>query len=101
MSAPTTSGSSDPISIEKSTERFRILAELNELHLKLKSVKEGNVADYIPELAKQNPDHFGICVVMGDGQIYEVGDCNIPFTLQSASKPFLHGMALEDHGREF
>ena len=100
MTALPNQNSSDAISIEQSTERFRILGELNELHLKLKDLKAGNVADYIPELAKQNPDHFGICVVMRDGQIYEVGDCNVPFTLQSASKPFLYGMALEDHGRE-
>jgi len=73
---------------------------LNELHTKYKPVREGAVANYIPELAKANPDWFGISVVTVDGSVYEVGDHGVPFTIQSVSKPFVYGMALEDHGRE-
>lgn len=74
---------------------------LNDLHAKYKSLKEGEVANYIPELAKVDPENFGICVVTVDGQIFEVGDTSKPFTIQSASKPFVHGLTLEDCGREF
>ncbi len=90
----------ESISVRQSTERFRLLAGLNELHLRYRALGEGAVANYIPELAKANPDWFGICAVTTDGQIYEVGDFDRRFTIQSISKPFVYGLALEDHGRE-
>jgi glutaminase len=73
---------------------------LQELHARFKTFDEGQVANYIPELAKANPDWFGISVVSVDGQMVDVGDFEIPFTIQSVSKPFMFGLALEDHGRE-
>ncbi len=33
------------------------------------------------------------------GTVYEVGDSRQPFTIQSISKPFVYGLALEDNGR--
>lgn len=74
---------------------------LNDLHLKYKPLREGIVANYIPELAKVNPDLFSICVITVDGQVYEVGDYNQLFTIQSISKVFVYGLALEDHGRDY
>ena len=35
-----------------------------------------------------------------DGQVVEVGDYQQLFSIQSISKPFMFGLALEDHGRE-
>ena len=58
------------------------------------------VATYIPELAKADPDWFGICLATTDGHVYEVGDTRQPFTIQSISKPFVYGLALEDRGAE-
>ncbi|HIK08475.1 MAG TPA: glutaminase A [Trichormus sp. M33_DOE_039] len=74
---------------------------INELHAKYKSLQEGMVANYIPELAKVNPDLFSICIVTVDGQVYEVGDSQQLFTIQSISKVFAYGLALEDHGRDY
>jgi len=91
---------SESISVRQSTERFRILAALNELHLKYRELDEGMVADYIPELARALPQSFSVCVVTADGQVYEVGDYDQRFTIQSISKPFVYGMALQDRGRE-
>lgn len=72
---------------------------LKELHDKFLPVDSGEVATYIPELAKANHDWFGICLVTATGSVYEVGDSRIPFTVQSISKPFAYGLALEDQGR--
>jgi glutaminase len=74
---------------------------LNDLHEKYQLLSDGAVADYIPELAQAKPEWFGICVVTTDGQVFEVGDCDKLFTIQSISKAFVFGLALEDHGREY
>lgn len=73
---------------------------VDRLHAEYAAVHEGQVATYIPELAKANPGEFGISVVTADGRIFEAGDCDRRFTIQSISKPFTFGMALEDVGRE-
>jgi glutaminase len=74
---------------------------LTDLHEKYQSFNEGVVANTIPELALAKPEWFGISVVSPDGQIFEVGDCNPLFTIQSIAKIFVYGLALEDHGREY
>ncbi|MEM6255102.1 MAG: glutaminase A [Cyanobacteria bacterium P01_D01_bin.156] len=73
---------------------------LEKLHQMYVSVDQGNLASYIPELSKANPDWFGISIVTTDGRVFNVGDTNQKFTIQSISKIFSHGLALEDHGRE-
>ncbi|MBN3922311.1 glutaminase A [Nostoc sp. NMS4] len=78
-----------------------LLAFLYELHSQYKSLREGAVAKYIPELAKANPDLFSICIVTVDGQVYKVGDYEQLFTIQSISKVFAYGLALEDHGLDY
>jgi glutaminase len=61
---------------------------------------DGAVANYIPELSKANPVHFGISVATIDGHVYETGDSAVPFTIQSISKPFVFALALEQLGPE-
>src|SRR5258708_8400128 len=62
------------------------------------SENSGSVADYIPELSKADPDHFGISLATIDGHVYEVGDTGIPFTIQSISKAFVFALALDTLG---
>ncbi len=66
----------------------------------VRSLDEGELADYIPELAAVAPDSFGICIATVDGYVYEIGDSRIPFTIQSISKPFTYALALADRGSE-
>src|SRR5215468_7756277 len=75
-----------------------LLRFLDECHRKFASDKAGAVADYIPELSKADPDHFGISLATLDGHVYEVGDSKIPFTIQSMSKPFVFALALDTLG---
>ncbi|MFQ3619228.1 MAG: glutaminase A [Cyanobacteriota bacterium] len=86
-------------SIQAVTSPFR--AYLSDLHAKYKPLNTGKVADYIPELTQARPEWFGICVVTTDGRVFDVGDCDQVFTIQSISKAFVYGLALEDHGREY
>src|SRR5258705_3038573 len=69
------------------------------LHERFQNLDDGAVATYIPELAVADPAWFGIGVATADGYVYEVGDTRQPFTIQSISKPFVYGLALEDCGK--
>ncbi|WP_341530484.1 glutaminase A [Nostoc sp. UHCC 0302] len=99
---------STPIKLEALLDKPNINKSVNSrfhnyligLHQKYQSLKEGLLADYIPELQKANPEWFGISIVTTDGQIYQIGDYQQTFTIQSISKPFVYGMALENYGRE-
>jgi glutaminase len=73
---------------------------IEQIYHKYKPCTEGQVATYIPELAKADPNSFGIVIMTTDGQVFQVGDIDRRFTIQSISKVFTYGMALEDHGCE-
>src|SRR5262245_19337943 len=60
----------------------------------------GALANYIPELTKADPKHFGIALATTDGHVYEAGDSQAPFTIQSVSKAFVFALALETVGAE-
>src|SRR5262249_32651905 len=83
----------------KSDSPSPVMDYLRHLHRVHADIKEGKVATYIPELAKADPDWFGICLVTASGAVYEAGDSSQLFTIQSISKPFVYGLALEDNGR--
>ena len=81
------------------------LHELYERHLPL---AKGSVATYYepgreyyePGLAGETANTFGIAIAALDGELHCVGDHDQPFALQSIAKVFVHGLALEDHGRD-
>jgi glutaminase len=75
-----------------------LLRFLDACHAEFFAETGGAVADYIPELGKADPDHFGISLATLDGHVYEVGDTKIPFTIQSISKPFVFALALDTLG---
>jgi glutaminase len=75
-----------------------LLRFLSDCHADFSRETGGAVADYIPELGKADPDHFGISLATLDGHVYEVGDTKIPFTIQSVSKPFVFALALDTLG---
>lgn len=58
----------------------------------------GEMADYIPELANVDPDRLAITLVTAEGAVYSVGDDDVEFTIQSISKPFVYGLALQERG---
>ena len=60
--------------------------------------REGAVASYIPELSKASPDDFGLAIGTVNGQLFAVGDTEVPFTMQSVSKAFAFCLALEVAG---
>lgn len=62
---------------------------------------KGEVASYIPELAKANPNALGICVTTLDGDEYFAGEYDTKFTIQSISKVITLMLAILDNGTEY
>ncbi len=58
----------------------------------------GKVADYIPGLARIDPNQFGIAVTMADGAMHVAGDAGTSFSIQSISKVFALTMAVGKSG---
>lgn len=77
-----------------------VAAYLDALAADLRPLRDGKPATYIPELGKADPDLFGIAIATVDGQIYAAGDAGHRFTIQSISKPFSYGHALDRLGRD-
>ncbi|XP_065344178.1 glutaminase liver isoform, mitochondrial-like isoform X1 [Cloeon dipterum] len=73
---------------------------IEEFYWRCKNNTEGKVAGYIPQLARMNPDYWGVSVVTIDGQRFSIGDTSVPFTLQSCSKPLTYAIALDQLGAD-
>lgn len=54
----------------------------------------GDVATYIPELARVDSSLFGLAVISADGEVAAAGDCDTLFSIQSISKVFTLTLAL-------
>jgi len=78
----------------------QIDAALKDAHAKYLTLQEGKNADYIPALAKVDPNIFGIVLVTVDGKVYSVGDITSEVSIQSISKVFNMARVIEDLGPE-
>ncbi|XP_053508463.1 glutaminase 2b isoform X1 [Ictalurus furcatus] len=73
---------------------------INQIYNRAKQQHEGQVADYIPHLAKFSPSLWGISLCTVDGQRHSTGDTKVPFCLQSCVKPLEYAIAVHEHGTE-
>src|SRR5436190_4027612 len=67
-------------------------------YAKFKDLKEGKNADYIPALAKVDPNLFGIALVTVDGKVYTAGDIKTEVSIQSISKVFTAAQVIQEQG---
>jgi glutaminase len=67
-------------------------------HAKFRTLKEGKNADYIPALAKVDPNLFGIAVVTADGKVFSAGDVKTEVSIQSISKVFTMAQVIQEQG---
>jgi len=75
-----------------------INAALDAAYAKYKDLKEGANADYIPALAKVDPNLFGIALVTATGEVYTKGDVSGEVSIQSISKVFTMARVIEESG---
>lgn len=73
---------------------------INAAYSNYKGLQEGAVADYIPALAKVDPDIYGIAIVTPDGEMYTAGDIKSEVSIQSISKVFTLALVLDEMGPE-
>ncbi|XP_036670199.3 glutaminase liver isoform, mitochondrial isoform X1 [Drosophila suzukii] len=72
--------------------------DIEDIYNRCKTNTLGKLADYIPQLSRYNPDSWGLSICTIDGQRFSIGDVEVPFTLQSCSKPLTYAIALEKLG---
>jgi glutaminase len=77
-------------------DKADIEAALNAAIAKYKTLQEGANADYIPALAKVDPNIFGIALVTPDGQVFTAGDVKSEVSIQSISKVFTAALVMEE-----
>jgi glutaminase len=86
----------------------RINQRLDELYRRHLSLHDDEVVGYYesgagyhkPEVLDEEQERFSICLATTNGQVFVAGDHDRPFALQSISKMFVYGLALETCGRE-
>jgi glutaminase len=67
-------------------------------YAKFRNLAEGKNADYIPALAKVDPNLFGIALVTTDGKVYTAGDVKTEVSIQSISKVFTMAQVIQEQG---
>lgn len=75
-----------------------VLSYLRQVHADLEGLRDGVPYSLGDPRTAVDPDDFGIALATVDGYVYEVGDTEKAFLLQSISKPFSYGLAFADHG---
>ncbi|XP_022102743.1 glutaminase liver isoform, mitochondrial-like [Acanthaster planci] len=76
-------------------------AQVDRLYEEIKMNTSGELATYIPQLARQNPNHWGVALCTIDGQRHSVGNTTVPFSLQSCSKAPIYAEVLTRHGANY
>jgi glutaminase len=75
-------------------------AAVDSAYNQFKTLKEGKNADYIPALAKVDPNLFGIALITADGKVFTAGDIKTEVSIQSISKVFTMAQVIQEQGPE-
>lgn len=70
--------------------------DLDDLRSRVLQEDGGAVDESIPELADADPELCAVAVVLPDGTVRTSDQADVPFSVQSAVKPFLFALALLD-----
>jgi glutaminase len=73
---------------------------LTQIYQDILPMETGDVARYIPQLARVDPKYLGISVCTVDGQTFDIGDTDVGFCVQSTCKPITYCIALEKVGED-
>jgi len=65
-----------------------------------RTLNEGKNADYIPALAQVPSSYFGVAAATADGKVYEAGDSDKLFSIQSISKVYTMALVMQESGEQ-
>jgi len=92
MVLPSTADAAD-----RQARQFQRLVD--EAHARYKGLSDGKNADYIPILTTVPSELFAVVIVDGsDGKVYQAGDADYKFSIQSVSKPFTAALVMAQQG---
>ena len=94
------SGVEQHVSTGSLPPRERIAEVLEEAFAFAMESSDGSVADYIPELARADPELLGVCLANVRGDTLPAGDADVEFSIQSISKAFVYALACEELGHD-
>lgn len=75
-------------------------AKIEDLFERCRKNEGGDVASYIPQLARVSPDKYALSACTVDGQRFSLGDAADRFCIQSTCKPTNYAIARDLLGRE-
>ena len=75
-------------------------AFLQDLLASCRDERGGKLTEYLPEFPTTDPETFAVAVATVEGEVVHAGDHGHVMTLQSMSKPFIYGLALDRLGRQ-
>jgi glutaminase len=78
----------------------QLKAAVDKAHAATLGVTGGKNADYIPALAKVDPNIFGVALVTVDGRVFTSGDIKSEVSIQSISKVFTLALVLSQRGSQ-
>jgi glutaminase len=82
---------------DRQARQFQRLVD--EAHARYKGHTEGKNADYIPILATIPSDLFAVVIVdASDGKVFQAGDADYKFSIQSIAKPFTAALVMAQQG---
>jgi glutaminase len=87
-----------PVALAQAPFGSSVDAAMKAAYDKYKGLQEGKNADYIPALAKVDPNIYGIALVGVDGKVYSAGDVKSEVSIQSISKVFTLAKVIEEQG---
>ncbi|MGE4242674.1 glutaminase A [Ramlibacter sp.] len=73
---------------------------LDDLLVRFRPLTDGSINGASEALGDTEPERFGVALATVDGQVFGASDDGVQFAIQSISKPFLYGLALDLFGRE-
>lgn len=86
--------------MDKTISHSQIQAAAQEAYNYAAKLSGGHNADYIPYLANIDSSLFGMSVVLADGTVYNFGDTDYRFGIESVSKVPTAILAMRQHTPE-